>query len=206
MIGTYLLVAMAVVAMALAIFFSRPSRTAREATLPWKGKGFPRAEVKAALERMGCLVSDDGGSALTGLLSDDGPNWGQEVTVTTEPGRLRVRSAFSGSQAFGASKNQENVDRFLVEWERRTEFEAAAADPAVREASELKAREVARNALWGGGLATAAGLALLLFAFLAPSREGYSGASSKIRLIGLALIPIAYGLPRVMAAVARLRK
>jgi hypothetical protein len=181
------------------------SSTAREVAIPFADGELPRAEVKAALERMGCLASDDGGSAITGLLPGSGGSWGQEVTVKIETGRIRVRSAFSSSQAFGARKNQENVDRFRAEWERRAEVRAAAADPVVQASSEARAREVARNTMWGGGLAVAAGMGLLSIALCVPAREGAS-PGSKISLVGLALMPLAYGLPRVWAAVARLRK
>jgi hypothetical protein len=68
----------------------------------------------------------------------------------------------------------------------------------------MQAREVARNAVLWGGLAATLGLALLLAVFFIPSREG-APASSKARLAGLALMPLAYGLPRVRAGVARLR-
>jgi hypothetical protein len=179
------------------------SITVREITIPFAEGNPPREEVKAALERMGCVVSDNGSGAVTGLHPGRDFSWGQQVTVTTEPRQLRVRSCFSNSQAFGGEKNQENIDRFRAEWERRADFRAAMADPAVRASSEARAREVARNGAWGGSVAVAAGLALLLLALFVPS-EGSRG--SRLKLLGLALLPLAYGLPRVSAALARLRK
>jgi hypothetical protein len=169
------------------------SSTAREVVISF-GPGEPSGEeVKAALERMGCLVSGDRGRVITGFLSGSGGSWGQEVTVTIDPGRLRVRSCFSNSQVFGARKNQENVDRFRAEWDRRDEFRVAAGDTAVLASTEMRAREVAGDALLGGALAVIAGLALLLIAAFVPSREGAS-PGGKLRLVGLAMIPLAYGV------------
>lgn len=196
-------------ALAVAVVFyglsKLESSTAREGVIPLADGELPRDEVKAALERMGCVLADDGGGVITGLLPGRGGSWGQEVTVRIETGSMRVRSAFSRSQLFGARKNQENVDRFRAEWERRAESRAAAADPVVQASSEARARAVARNTVWGGGLAVAAGLGLLSVALFVPAREGAS-PGSKVRIVGFALVPLAYGLPRVWAAVARLRR
>lgn len=181
------------------------SSTEREIAIPLADGEASRDEVRAALERMGCLVPDGRGRTITGLLSGSLGNWGQEVTVTIGTRRLRVRSCFSTSQIFGGRKNQENVERFRAEWERRAEVRMAAGDPAVRASSEVRAREVARGVVQGGGLTVAAGLALLLIAVLVPTRAGAS-PGAKLRIVGLALIPLAYGVPRVWAALARRRK
>lgn len=199
------LVIIVVVFVALAYGLDRLSaRASREITIPFEGDA-PAADVKAALERIGCVVVDRPGGAIIGLLRGDGGDWGQEVTVTAEQNRLRVRSSFSGQQITGASKNQENVDRFSAEWERRAEVAAAAvADPSIREEAEAQARKAARDALRGGAVAIAIGIGVLVLAAL-PAREGASPSGS-VRLAGIGLVVIGYGLPRAVAAAARLRK
>lgn len=205
MSDSFLVIAL-LVAVAIAIILWRlSSSTVREITIPFEGSGLPRNEVRAALERMGCVVSDDGGGAVTGLTPGDALSFGQVLTIRAERGHLRVRSSFSDGQAWRGSKNQENVDRFRVEWERRNEVGAAAADPAVRAASEARARDVARRTIWSGGFAVAAGLGILLVVFLVPSREGAS-PGGKFYLAGLGAVLLGYGIPRVRAAAARLRK
>lgn len=180
------------------------SRTSREITIPFEGTELPMAEITAALERMGCLVSEQDGHAITALTPGDMVSFGQVLTIRAESGRLRVRSRFSDGQAWRGSKNQENLDRFKIEWDRRREFQATAANRTVRAASEAEARGVARKALWRGQVAVAFGVGILLLAFFLPRREGESG--SRFYLAGLALWALLYGLVRMRAAVARLRK
>jgi hypothetical protein len=172
--------------------------TARGITLPFTGSDSPRAQVVATLERMGCLVSGGEGDVITGLTAGDGLSWGQEVTVTIEPGRLRVRSSFSSPQVFGAKKNQKAVDRFKLEWERRGE-------PWDREWAEAVARDNAWDALGSGGLWVGLGVAILLLVLFVPAQPGGS-PGGKFYLAGTAFVALAYGLPRVRAALARLRR
>lgn len=179
------------------------SWTVCEITIPLAG-GATQDQVRAAMERMGCLMAEASENVSTGFISGDGFNWGQKLTVTVERDLLRVRSRFSGSQAFGAEKNQENVERFRIEWERRGSVEAVAEDPEIRKASVERARQVAQRARWGGGLAVSVGL-ILLFIALARSTEG-APASGTFRLAALALVPLLYGLPRLLAGASRLRK
>jgi hypothetical protein len=171
---------------------------ARAITIPIEGGESPRAEVVTVLERMGCVVSGGEGDVITGLTATEGFSWGQELTVTIEPGRLRVRSAFSNPQIFGAKKNQSLVDRFKVEWEQRGE-------PWDREWAEAVARDNAWDALGSGGLWLGFGVAILLLVLLVPTRKGAS-PGGKFYLVGIACMVIAYGLPRVHGALKRLRR
>lgn len=181
--------------------FKLTSRTARELVIPLAGSDPSADEIKAVLERMGCLVAEDRTITVTGFLPGDGLHWGQEVTVTVERGQLHVRSSFSGSQAFGASKNQENVERFEAEW-RRAPFRGAAT-PTELAVSEARAREVARRSLRAGSLWIGAGAGLFALALVA--KEGvYARADGRLMVPAFALL--AYGVPRTWAAIARLRK
>jgi hypothetical protein len=196
-----------VVLVAAVLFFGLnrlSARTARELTIPFAGGELPGGEVTTALERMGCVVSDQAGDEITAFTPGDALSFGQIMTVKMEHGQLRVRSSFSDSQAWRGNKNQENVERFAKEWARRTEFRAAAIDPAVRAAAEASAVKNARKTLWGGAFAVAVGVGFLLL-LLVPAR-GAAGQSANVRILAFALIPLGYGLPRVWAAWSRLRK
>jgi hypothetical protein len=180
------------------------ARTSREITIPFAGGDLPASEVTAAFERMGCVVSCPTGDEITAHTPSDALSFGQIMTVKLENGALRVRSSFSDSQAWRGSKNQENVERFKKEWERRAEFTAAAFDPAVRATAEASALKNARKTLWGGVFAVAVGVGFLLL-LLVPAR-GAAGKGANLRILAFALIPLAYGLPRIWAAWSRLRK
>ncbi len=177
--------------------------TPREITIPFTSNELPVPEVKAAFDRMGVLVSAESPSEVTGVRSDWG--WGQVLTVTAEPGRLRIRSEFADTRVWGAEKNQENVERFRAEWERRAEVEAAAVDPVVHAMSESKVRDLARKSMWGSGFCIVFGLGVLAVVLLLPTQKGAS-SGGMFTVAGLGIVSLAVGVRGITAAARRLRQ
>jgi hypothetical protein len=177
------------------------ARTERQILIPFDGDTFPRDTVRQALERVGCTIVQNSADEVCGSLPLDGLNWGQKITVRMKDRQLLVRSSFTGSQVFGGSKNQKNIDLFLKEWNQRANY--ACASPVELASLEVFARKNARKSLLIGSLMALVGGGLLALVVFVPAREG-SSPGSKYRLIGLAAPVLLIGLVSVWAGARRL--
>ena len=178
------------------------ARTPRELRIPFEKQGFPRQVARETLEKIGCTITHDSSHRVCGTLPMRSMSWGQEISVTFHNQTLVVRSAFLMSQVFGGSINQENVERFALEWKNRSA--SCHADPGRAARHETFTRENAKQSSRIGALmAIAAGL-IVAIAIWPSSSSGSS--SGKYRLIALGLPVFLMGCASLCHGLRRLRE
>jgi hypothetical protein len=188
------------------LFFSMwklSAATAREETISVSPTEFSSHEIRAALERMGCVVSTENPRHISGVIAGGMGSWGQEVSVTYKDGTMHVRSSFVQTQAFGGKRNQGNVDSFKQEWKRRLDRQINSPEQHVLQ--EEKAIGNAKSAIRSGWTLISIGSALVAFALLG-SLNSSPRWSSVIRLFGMGASLAGIGLFNLRVGTARIKK
>jgi hypothetical protein len=176
--------------------------TDRKEAIPLGAEPFSAREVKKALERIGCVILDDTPTYITGLRSGDLVNWGQEISVEARGEEMLVKSTFVHSQIIGDGRNQENVDAFVREWDRRREFPRSGEDDGEFDQGSPSSNAI--SAVVFGTIWVLIGAFIMRFVI----RGGFDPdkkLSSQLRLSGMASFALGYGLVKVRAGLARIR-